>query len=76
MNKKITIILASIIAALFSIVTFSEAQTMTNQSLNARQEKIVTIPTGCPNSVALPSSRPDSDRDSGHRPDTTVGWPD
>jgi quercetin dioxygenase-like cupin family protein/alkylhydroperoxidase/carboxymuconolactone decarboxylase family protein YurZ len=43
MDKKITIILASILAALFSIVTFSEAQTMTNGGLNAKQNKIVTI---------------------------------
>jgi len=31
------------VVALFSIVTFSEAKTMTNGGLNARQEKIVTI---------------------------------
>lgn len=43
MNKKLSIFLAGILAALFSIVTFSEAQTMTNQGLNAKQEKIVTI---------------------------------
>jgi len=43
MNVKHTVIMAGILAALFSIVTFSEAQTMTNQGLNARQEKIVTI---------------------------------
>ena len=43
MNKKNTIILASILAAIFSIVTFSEAQTMTNGGLNAKQNKIVTI---------------------------------
>jgi 4-carboxymuconolactone decarboxylase len=43
MNKKITIILASILAAIFSIVTFSEAQTMTNGGLNTKQNKIVTI---------------------------------
>jgi 4-carboxymuconolactone decarboxylase len=43
MNKKITILLASILAAMFSIVTFSEAQTMTNGGLNAKQEKIVAI---------------------------------
>jgi quercetin dioxygenase-like cupin family protein/alkylhydroperoxidase/carboxymuconolactone decarboxylase family protein YurZ len=43
MDKKITVILASILAAIFSIVTISEAQTMTNQCLNAKQEKIVTI---------------------------------
>jgi 4-carboxymuconolactone decarboxylase len=43
MNKKLTILLASILAAIFSIVTFSEAQTMTNGGLNAKQEKIVAI---------------------------------
>jgi quercetin dioxygenase-like cupin family protein/alkylhydroperoxidase/carboxymuconolactone decarboxylase family protein YurZ len=43
MNKKITIILTSMFAALFSIVTISEAKTMTNGGLNAKQEKIVTI---------------------------------
>jgi 4-carboxymuconolactone decarboxylase len=43
MNKKFTILLASIFAALFSIVTFSEAQTMTSGGLNAKQEKIVAI---------------------------------
>jgi quercetin dioxygenase-like cupin family protein/alkylhydroperoxidase/carboxymuconolactone decarboxylase family protein YurZ len=43
MNKKITILLASILAALFTIATFSEAQTMTKGGLNAKQEKIVAI---------------------------------
>lgn len=43
MNKNITIILASILAAIFSIVTFSDAQTMSNGGLNAKQNKIVTI---------------------------------
>lgn len=43
MNKKITIILMVIIIAALCIVNFSEAQTMTNQGLNAKQEKIVTI---------------------------------
>lgn len=43
MNKKITIILATVLVALFSSLPFSEAQTMTNEGLNARQEKIVTI---------------------------------
>jgi 4-carboxymuconolactone decarboxylase len=43
MNKKLTILLASILAALFSVVTFSEAQAMTNGGLNAKQEKIVAI---------------------------------
>ena len=43
MNKKLTILLASILATIFSIVTFSEAQPMTNGGLNAKQEKIVAI---------------------------------
>jgi 4-carboxymuconolactone decarboxylase len=43
MNKKLTILLPSILAAIFSIVTFSEAQTMTKGGLNAKQEKIVAI---------------------------------
>jgi 4-carboxymuconolactone decarboxylase len=43
MNNKITMLLASIIAAMFSIVTFSEAQTMSSGGLNAKQEKIVAI---------------------------------
>jgi 4-carboxymuconolactone decarboxylase len=43
MNIKHAVNVAGILVALFSIVTFSEAQTMTNQGLNARQEKIVTI---------------------------------
>jgi quercetin dioxygenase-like cupin family protein/alkylhydroperoxidase/carboxymuconolactone decarboxylase family protein YurZ len=43
MNKKITIILASMLAALFSIVTISEAKTMKSGGLNAKQENIVTI---------------------------------
>ncbi|WP_136513206.1 (R)-mandelonitrile lyase [Geomonas edaphica] len=41
--KKVAVLLASILAALFSCITFSEAQTMTNKGLNARQESIVTI---------------------------------
>jgi len=43
MNKKITIILASILVQIFSIVTIPEAQTMTSGGLNAKQDKIVTI---------------------------------
>ena len=43
MNKEITIILAVILIAVLSIVTISEAQTMTNGGLNAKQDKIVTI---------------------------------
>ncbi|ABQ28513.1 (R)-mandelonitrile lyase [Geotalea uraniireducens] len=43
MNKKFTILLASTLAAIFSIVTFSEAQTVTTGGLNAKQENIVTI---------------------------------
>lgn len=42
-GKIITKIMTSVLVALFSIATFSEAQTMTNQGLNARQEKIITI---------------------------------
>jgi alkylhydroperoxidase/carboxymuconolactone decarboxylase family protein YurZ len=43
MNKKLTVILASIFISVFSIVTISEAQTMKNEGLNAKQKKIVTI---------------------------------
>ena len=43
MNKKLTVILAGIFISVFSIVTISEAQTMKNEGLNAKQEKIVTI---------------------------------
>lgn len=43
MIKKLTMILAVILIAVLSFVTISEAQTMTNGGLNARQEKIVTI---------------------------------
>ena len=43
MDKKLTVILAGIFISLFSIITISEAQTMKNEGLNAKQEKIVTI---------------------------------
>jgi alkylhydroperoxidase/carboxymuconolactone decarboxylase family protein YurZ len=43
MNKKITALLAVMLASIFSFVTISEAQTMKSGGLNARQEKIVTI---------------------------------
>ena len=43
MNKKLTAILAGLFISVFSIVTISEAQTMKNEGLNAKQEKIVTI---------------------------------
>ena len=43
MNKKITAFLAVIFASMFSIVTISEAQTMKNEGLNAKQQSIVTI---------------------------------
>ncbi len=43
MNKKFTAICAGLFIAVLSIVTISEAQTMKNEGLNAKQEKIVTI---------------------------------
>jgi 4-carboxymuconolactone decarboxylase len=43
MNKKITIILAGLFILLVSIVTISEAQTMKNEALNAKQKSIVPI---------------------------------
>ncbi len=43
MNKKLTVILAGILISVFSIAVISEAQTMKNEGLNAKQEKIVTI---------------------------------
>jgi 4-carboxymuconolactone decarboxylase len=43
MNKIITIILAGLFISLLSIVTLSEAQTVKNEGLNARQKGIVTI---------------------------------
>ncbi len=42
MNKKITAFLAVIFASMFSFAAISEAQTMKNEGLNAKQEKIVT----------------------------------
>ena len=43
MNRKFTVILAGIFIAVLSIAIISEAQTMKNGGLNAKQEKIVTI---------------------------------
>jgi 4-carboxymuconolactone decarboxylase len=43
MNKELTVILAGIFISLFSIVAISEAQTMKNGGLNAKQEKTITI---------------------------------
>ncbi len=43
MNKELTLILAGIFIILLGIVTISEAQTMKNEALNAKQERIVTI---------------------------------
>ncbi len=43
MNKKLTVILAGIFFSVFSMITISEVQTMKNEGLNAKQEKIVTI---------------------------------
>jgi len=43
MNKKLTGILAGIFVSVFSIAAISEAQTVKNEGLNAKQEKIVTI---------------------------------
>jgi 4-carboxymuconolactone decarboxylase len=43
MNKKVTVILAGILISMFSIASVSEAQTMKNEGLNAKQGKIVTI---------------------------------
>ena len=43
MNKRLTVMLAGILISAFGIVAISEAQTMTNKGLNAKQEKIVTI---------------------------------
>jgi len=42
-SKRLTVILAGIFISVFSIATISEAQTMKNEGLNAKQEKIVTI---------------------------------
>ena len=43
MSKELTVILVGILVSMFSIATISEAQTMKNQGLDSRQEKIVTI---------------------------------
>ena len=43
MNDKITVILASILVVMFSFVAASEAQTMKDEGLNARQKGIVPI---------------------------------
>lgn len=43
MNNKITVVLASILAVMFSIAAVSEAQTVKNEGLNARQKSIVPI---------------------------------
>jgi alkylhydroperoxidase/carboxymuconolactone decarboxylase family protein YurZ len=43
MNNTITVMLASILAVMFSTVAMSEAQTMKNEVLTARQKSIVTI---------------------------------
>ena len=43
MNRRITTLLAGILISLVSIVTVSEAQTMKNEGLNAKQKGIVTI---------------------------------
>jgi 4-carboxymuconolactone decarboxylase len=43
MNTKITVMLASILAVIFSIAAVSEAQTMKNEGLTAKQKGIVTI---------------------------------
>jgi alkylhydroperoxidase/carboxymuconolactone decarboxylase family protein YurZ len=43
MNKKLTAILAGIFISVFTIAIISEAQTMQNEGLNAKQEKIVPI---------------------------------
>ena len=43
MDKKLTVILTGLFVLAFSIVTISGAQTVKNEGLNAKQEKIVTI---------------------------------
>jgi 4-carboxymuconolactone decarboxylase len=43
MDNKITVMLASILAVIFSIAAVSEAQTMKNEGLTAKQKGIVTI---------------------------------
>jgi 4-carboxymuconolactone decarboxylase len=43
MNKKLTVVLVGTFLSVFSIATISEAQTMKNEGLNAKQERIVTV---------------------------------
>jgi 4-carboxymuconolactone decarboxylase len=43
MSQKLTVILAGLFISAFSIAAISEAQTLRNKGLNAKQEKIVTI---------------------------------
>jgi alkylhydroperoxidase/carboxymuconolactone decarboxylase family protein YurZ len=43
MSRKTTALLAVILVSVFSFVTISEAQTMKNEGLNAKQQSIVTI---------------------------------
>lgn len=43
MKREVAVLLASILVVLFSGVTFSEAQIMTKEGLDARQQSIVTI---------------------------------
>jgi 4-carboxymuconolactone decarboxylase len=43
MNEKHTAFLALLFASMFSFAAISEAQTMKNEGLNAKQEKIVTM---------------------------------
>lgn len=43
MNMSIVTILAAVFASVFCIATISEGQTMNNQGLNTKQEKIVAI---------------------------------
>src|SRR4030042_1199056 len=43
MNRKLTMILASIFISVLSMVTILEAQTMKSGGLNANQEKMITI---------------------------------
>jgi 4-carboxymuconolactone decarboxylase len=43
MNNKITVMLASILVVMLSFAALSEAQTMKNEGLNAKQKSIVTI---------------------------------
>jgi alkylhydroperoxidase/carboxymuconolactone decarboxylase family protein YurZ len=43
MNDRLTVILAGVFVSVFSIASISEAQTVKNEGLNVKQEKIVTI---------------------------------